>query len=293
MDSLELRAMAKINLGLDVVGRREDGYHLLRMIMQSVRLYDRITLTREPESGVRLQTNLSYVPTDGTNLASRAAQTLIDEFGIKSGVTIRLEKKIPVAAGLAGGSSDAAAVLVGMNRLFSLGLSRRELCERGVKLGADIPFCVVRGTCLAEGIGEELTELPALPPCTIVIAKPAVRVSTKNVYQKIDSICDIAHPDVYGQAEALRNGDLREVCRLAGNVLELVTAAAEPAVGQLRESMKSRGAILSMMSGSGPSVFGIFEGKAEAESAAAMIRKNFPGCQVFVTGAFQSGTARR
>ena len=170
MKQINLKAMAKINLGLDVVRRREDGYHDLRMIMQTVRLFDRIRLSVTRSGGVRLKTNLGFLPTDASNHACKASQMLIDEFGIKEGVFIDLEKHIPVAAGLAGGSSDAAAVLVGMNLLFGLGLSSEQLRLRGVKIGADVPYCIMRGTALAEGIGDRLTPLPGIPRCSIVVA---------------------------------------------------------------------------------------------------------------------------
>ena len=173
MSELKLRAMAKINLGLDVTGVREDGYHEVKMIMQSIYLYDRIFLkiTKKPE--IEVSMNLSYLPANENNLAYKAAKLLIDEFEIRSGVKIEIQKYIPVAAGMAGGSTDAAAVLFGMNKLLKLGLSKEELMARGVKLGADVPYCIMRGTALAEGIGEELTALPAMPPCTILIAKAA------------------------------------------------------------------------------------------------------------------------
>ena len=184
-DHLELKAYGKINLGLDVVRKREDGYHEVRMIMQTVNLYDKIVMEKNGGGEIRTETNLPYVPDGEGNLAYRAAKLLADEFNIKDGVTIKIKKYIPVAAGMAGGSTDAAAVLVGMNRLFGLGLSKKELMERGVKLGADVPYCIMRGTALSEGIGEILTQLPPAPQCHIVLAKPQVSVSTKTVYGKL------------------------------------------------------------------------------------------------------------
>ena len=196
MNQIELKALAKINLGLDVLGRRENGYHDVRMVMQTIYLYDEVKLTKKKEPGIELTTNLGFLPTGDTNIAYKAAKLLIEEFGISEGVKIVLNKHIPVAAGLAGGSSDAAAVLFGMNRMFGLHLQQKDLMERGVKLGADVPYCIMRGTVLAEGIGEELSVLPAMPKCTVLIAKPSVSVSTKVVYEALDSEKIIEHPDI-------------------------------------------------------------------------------------------------
>ena len=198
MEKLMLKSLGKINLGLDVLGRRENGYHVVRMVMQTVYHYDQITLTKTKKPGIVLETNLFFLPVDEGNLAYRAAKLLMDEFDIKEGVHIQLEKHIPVAAGMAGGSSNAAAVLYGINRMFSLGLSMEELMERGVTLGADVPYCIMRGTVLAEGIGEILTPLPPMPKCYVLIAKPPISVSTKLVYEKLDSHEIENHPDIDG-----------------------------------------------------------------------------------------------
>src|SRR5699024_7613915 len=187
MERIQLKALGKINLGLDVLGRRENGYHDVRMIMQTVYLYDEVTLEKRKEPGITVASNLVFLPTDESNIAFRAAKILLDEFGEKHGVSITLKKHIPVAAGMAGGSADAAAVLFGMNRLFGWKLSEKELMERGVTLGADVPYCIMRGTALAEGIGEKLTRLPAMSKCHVLIAKPPISVSTKMVYEKLDS----------------------------------------------------------------------------------------------------------
>ena len=210
-DSLKLKALAKINLGLDVLGRRENGYHEVRMVMQTIYLYDNVTLQKTEEPGIQLQTNLFYLPVDEKNIAYKAAKLLMDEFHIESGVQIILDKHIPVAAGMAGGSSNAAAVLVGMNHLFHLGLSEQELMERGVSLGADVPYCVMRGTVLAEGIGEILTPLAPLPKCYILVAKPSISVSTKTVYEKLDAHEIEDHPDIDGVIAGLEAGDLKKV----------------------------------------------------------------------------------
>ena len=283
MDRLELKALGKINLGLDVLGRRENGYHDVRMVMQTVYLYDRIIMKKRKTPGIRLETNLYYLPVNENNLAYQAAQMLMDEFHIEEGVSIQLDKHIPVAAGMAGGSSNAAAVLFGMNRMFSLGLSQKELMERGVKLGADVPYCIMRGTVLAEGIGEILTPLSPMPKCYVLIAKPAISVSTKMVYEKLDSHEIEDHPDIDGILAGLKAGDLKKVAGSMGNVLERVTVDAYPVIDQIKKMMIKEGALNAMMSGSGPTVFGIFEEKATARKAADAIRDARLTKQVYVT----------
>ena len=283
MDRLELKALGKINLGLDVLGRRENGYHDVRMVMQTVYLYDRIIMKKSKTTGIRLETNLYYLPVNENNLAYQAAQMLMDEFHIEEGVSIQLDKHIPVAAGMAGGSSNAAAVLFGMNRMFSLGLSQKELMERGVKLGADVPYCIMRGTVLAEGIGEILTPLSPMPKCYVLIAKPAISISTKMVYEKLDSHEIEDHPDIDGILAGLKAGDLKKVAGSMGNVLERVTVDAYPVIDQIKKMMIKEGALNAMMSGSGPTVFGIFEEKATARKAADAIRDARLTKQVYVT----------
>lgn len=283
MDRLELKALGKINLGLDVLGRRENGYHDVRMVMQTVYLYDRIIMKKSKTPGIRLETNLYYLPVNENNLAYQAAQMLMDEFHMEEGVSIQLDKHIPVAAGMAGGSSNAAAVLFGMNRMFSLGLSQKELMERGVKLGADVPYCIMRGTVLAEGIGEILTPLSPMPKCYVLIAKPAISVSTKMVYEKLDSHEIEDHPDIDGILAGLKAGDLKKVAGSMGNVLERVTVDAYPVIDRIKEIMIKEGALNAMMSGSGPTVFGIFEEKATARKAADAIRDARLTKQVYVT----------
>lgn len=283
MDRLELKALGKINLGLDVLGRRENGYHDVRMVMQTVYLYDRIIMKKSKTPGIRLETNLYYLPVNENNLAYQAAQMLMYEFHIEEGVSIQLDKHIPVAAGMAGGSSNAAAVLFGMNRMFSLGLSQKELMERGVKLGADVPYCIMRGTVLAEGIGEILTPLSPMPKCYVLIAKPAISVSTKMVYEKLDSHEIEDHPDIDGILAGLKAGDLKKVAGSMGNVLERVTVDAYPVIDQIKKMMIKEGALNAMMSGSGPTVFGIFEEKATARKAADAIRDARLTKQVYVT----------
>lgn len=281
-DILELKALAKINLGLDVLGRRENGYHDVRMVMQTIYLYDNVTIQKAAEPGIVLKTNLYYLPLDEKNIAYKAAKLLIDEFGITEGVQITLDKHIPVAAGLAGGSSNAAAVLVGMNRLFSLGLSEKELMERGVLLGADVPYCVMRGTVLAEGIGEKLTPLAPLPKCYVLVAKPAISVSTKMVYEKLDAHEIEDHPDIDGILAGLQAGDLKKIADSMGNVLERVTVEEYPIIDDIKQVMKEMGALNAMMSGSGPTVFGLYEDKMTAKQAEQKIRKLGLTKQVYV-----------
>ena len=291
MTWIHLKAMAKINLGLDVIGKRPDSYHDLRMIMQTVRLFDRIRLSETRSAGVRMKTNLRYLPTDQGNHACQAAKMLMEEFRIPGGVFIELEKHIPVAAGLAGGSADAAAVLVGMNHLFRLGLSQEELRERGVRIGADVPYCVMRGTALAEGIGDRLTPLPRIPDCHIVIAKPDLRVSTKFVYTHLTLDGNTKHPEIDAQIEAIRQGDLGKMSSLCGNVLEDVTIPAHPQIAALKEEMRRCGALTAMMSGSGPTVFGIFEEEERAQRACRRLRESADGTQVFLTQPYYPGKA--
>lgn len=283
MDKIKLKALGKINLGLDVLGRRPNGYHDVRMVMQTVYLYDQILLEKTDKEGISLKTNLFYLPVNENNLAYRAAKMLIDEFAIKEGVHISLEKHIPVAAGMAGGSSNAAAVLYGMNRLFQLGLTDQELMERGVKLGADVPYCIMRGTVLAEGIGEELTPLPAMPKCHVLLAKPPISVSTQKVYEKLDAQEVTKHPDIDGILLGLQTGDLKKITSSMGNVLENVTITEYPQIERIKDVMKEKGALNAMMSGSGPTVFGIYDDKILARRAAARIREEQLAKQVHVT----------
>lgn len=283
MNQIELRALAKINLGLDVLGRRENGYHDVRMIMQSIYLYDEVKIIKRKEPGIALATNLGFLPAGEGNIAYKAAQMLMEEFRIGQGVDIVLDKHIPVAAGLAGGSSDAAAVLFGMNRLFGLRLTQKDLMDRGVKLGADVPYCIMRGTVLAEGIGEELSVLPPMPKCTVLIAKPPVSVSTKTVYEALDAREITEHPDIDGIIEGLKQGDVKAVASSMGNVLEAVTVPMYPVIDEIKREMKAAGALGAMMSGSGPTVFGLFENRAAAKAAQRKIREKELTKQVYIT----------
>ena len=282
MREIKLKARAKINLGLDVVQKREDGYHEVRMIMQMINLYDRITLRRSTEPGIRVTTNLPYLPVNEDNLVYRAAKLLMEEFKVTEGAEIELQKYIPVAAGMAGGSSDAAAVMVGVNRIFHLGLTKKQLMERGVKIGADVPFCIMRGTALAEGIGEVLTPLPAMPHCSLVIAKPKIHVSTKFVYGNLKANELKEHPDIDGQVQALREGSLEQLVAKMGNVLETVTVPAYPVIDEIKRTMLKNDAMGAMMSGSGPTVFGIFEREERAQEVCRLLKKEGAAKQVYL-----------
>ena len=267
MDNISLKALAKINLGLDVVRRREDGYHEVRMIMQTIHLYDKLEIVKTKEPGIAITSNLSYVPTNENNLVYKAGKLLMDEFQMKEGVSVNLMKRIPVAAGMAGGSTDAAAMLYGMNKMFDLGLSRKDLMERGVKIGADVPYCLMRGTALAEGIGEKLTQLPPMVKCPVLIAKPQIAVSTKFVYENLKLNENTLHPDINRLVTDIENKDLHAIAGHMGNVLETVTIPAYPVIADIKQKMLESGAINSMMSGSGPTVVGLFEDEKTAQQA--------------------------
>lgn len=274
MDKIQLKALAKINLGLDVLRRREDGYHEVKMIMQTIGLHDDLEIRKTKTPGIQVKTNLYYLPTNENNLVYKAAKLLMDEFQIQDGVSIQLKKRIPVAAGMAGGSSDGAAVLWGINQMYGMGLSMQALMERGVRLGADVPYCIQRGTALAEGIGEKLSVLPPMPKCTILIAKPGISVSTKFVYENLhaNDLKPEQHPDVDSMIEAMRQKDLGLLCSRMGNVLETVTIPAYPVINEIKRTMMDNGAIGSMMSGSGPTVFGIFDSPVAAKQAMKAVR---------------------
>lgn len=271
---LSLKAYGKINLGLDVLRRREDGYHDVRMIMQTVGIFDRVDLIWKEEPGIQVETNLYYLPTNENNLVYKAAKLLMDEFQVQEGLLIRLRKFIPVAAGMAGGSSDAAAVLFGVNKMFRLGLTTEELMERGVKIGADVPYCILRGTALSEGIGEVLTGLSPVPQCQVLVAKPGINVSTKFVYENLhaNDLRPEQHPDIDGMIRAIKAQDLQGIADKLGNVLETVTVKEYPVIQEIKDKMLEFGAIGSLMSGSGPTVFGLFTNPKAAQEAYEELR---------------------
>ena len=283
MEKISINAMAKINLGLDVLRRRENGYHDVKMIMQTVNIYDTLDFVKLQESKILVKTDTMELPTDENNLIYKAAKLLFDKCGVTEGVEITLTKRIPIAAGMAGGSTDAAAALVGVNQLFDLGLTMAELKEIGVKIGADVPYCIEGGTVLSEGIGEILTKLPDAPDCFVVVAKPEISVSTKYVYENLHANELKYHPDIDGMAEAIREGNLDGVCKRMENVLETVTENKYPVISQLKKMLKNAGAENSLMSGSGPTVFAIFKEEEIAKEALKAVVNSGLAKQSFVT----------
>lgn len=290
---MRLRALAKINLGLDVLRKREDGYHELRMIMQTINMYDQLDIEISKIPGIKITTNLPFIPVNENNLVYKAAKLLMDEFQVEQGITVDLQKFIPVAAGMAGGSSDAAATMIGVNRLFGLGLSVKELMERGVKIGADVPYCLLRGTALAEGIGDKLRALPACPDCYVLIGKPAISVSTKFVYENLHANELEYHPEIDKMLDAIQWHNLNKIADCMGNVLETVTIPHYPVIQEIKDHMKEHGALNAMMSGSGPTVFGLFDDKATAENACEALRESRLAKTVFLTTVFNNGGRRR
>lgn len=287
-NDISLKALAKINLGLDVVRRREDGYHEVRMIMQTIHLYDRLDIKRTKEPGIQIQTYLSFLPVNENNLIYKAAKLLMDEFSITDGVSVKLDKRIPVAAGMAGGSTDAAAMLIGVNRLFSLGLTKKQLMERGVQIGADVPYCIMRGTALAEGIGEALSPLPQMVKCPVLIAKPSISVSTKFVYQNLKLDDTTIHPDIDRLIDDIKAKNLHDIAAHMGNVLETVTIPNYPVIDEIKKHMLSNGAVGAMMSGSGPTVFGLFDDEDTAKKAYKAMRSSHLARQVYLTSVYNN-----
>lgn len=283
MNLLNVRAYAKINLGLDVLRKREDGYHEVRMIMQTVHIFDRLQLRKTKKKGISIKTNLFYLPVNEDNLVYKAAKLLIDEFELEEGIEIHLMKYIPVSAGMAGGSSDAAAVLYGVNQLFQLKLTLEELMQRGVRIGADVPYCLMRGTALSEGIGEILTPLPPAPPCFLLVAKPPINVSTKFVYENLRVDQLKSHPDIDSIIHAIRCGDIKKMAKHLENVLETVTIAEYPIIEEIKIFMKRHGAMNALMSGSGPTVFGLYETEQAARGAMEELKKSALAKQIYIT----------
>lgn len=285
---ISVKALAKINLGLDVVKRREDGYHEVKMVMQTIHLFDRLEIKKILTSGIHIETNLSFLPTNENNLVYKAAKLLMDEFSIHEGIYINLQKHIPVAAGMAGGSTDAAAVLYGMNKMYELGLTKEELMQRGVTIGADVPYCIMRGTALAEGIGEKLTALPPMVKCPVLIAKPQISVSTKFVYENLKLNADTVHPDIDLLVEDINQKDLKKIAGDMGNLLETVTIPNYPVIAGIKEHMLEHGALNAMMSGSGPTVFGLFEKEETAASAYEAMKESGLARQIYLTSIYNN-----
>lgn len=284
MDSITMNAYAKINLGLDVLRKRPDGYHDVCMIMQSLDLHDTITIDKTDTGEITLQTNLSFLPIDKNNLIYKAAALFLETIHEKCGLSIKLEKRIPVAAGLAGGSSDAAATLKGLNELFDADMSQEELMKLGVQIGADVPYCIMLGTALSEGIGEVLTTLSPMPDCHILLVKPDISVSTKYVYENLKLSDHINHPDIPKMQVALDKGDLNTLTKSMDNILQTVTVKEYPIISEIKSKMSELGASVSLMSGSGPTVFGVYKNHDLAQNAYQYFlkHKNY-GKQVFLT----------
>lgn len=271
--TITVRGNAKINLTLDVLHKRADGFHEVEMIMQAIELADILSVEEKPNDDISIMANIAHLPCDHRNLAYQAAKLIKNVCQVNKGVHIVLEKNIPMSAGLAGGSTDAASVLLGLNRLWNLGLSLGELEILGAKLGSDVPFCLRGGTMLATGRGELLTPLADLTPCYVVLAKPRIGVSTAWVYGKYRGNAGIMHPDTKGVNFALEQGDFPGVVARLNNVLESVTITEYPQIGKLKASMMEYGALASLMSGSGPTVFGLVEDKSKAENIADKLRR--------------------
>lgn len=267
MDKLQLKAYGKINLGLDVIRKRPDGYHDLDMIMQMVDVYDDVIIEKKAGEEIVVKADAAVLSNGKDNLAYMAAKMLFDEFGIKSGVEITIHKRIPIAGGMAGGSSDCATTLIGINEMFNLGLSKQQLMERGVKLGADVPYCVLGGTAIARGIGEVLTPLPTPPQCHVIIAKPPISVSTAYIYGHIRPDEITKRPDIEQMTLAIKEQDLNKLSDLLYNVMEEVTVSEYPVIEKLKSIMLENGALNSIMSGSGPTVFGLFDDRKKAQAA--------------------------
>jgi len=285
MRYIKVRAHGKINLGLDVVRKREDGYHEVKMVMQTVGIYDGIDIMRQPgkERNISIETNLRYLPSNENNLAHKAASMLMEEFNINENIFIKMKKMIPVSAGMAGGSADCAAVLRGMNTMFNLGLSTEELKIRGVKLGADVPYCIMEGTALSEGIGEILTPLKPMPDCHIILVKPFINIYTKFVYENLRANELPYHPDIDGMVDAINKGDLYGVTSRMSNVLETVTETNYPVIGEIKDMLKEMGAVNAIMSGSGSTVFGIYDDPEKAEYSYKKMKESGLGRQIYIT----------
>lgn len=278
----KIKAYGKINLGLDVIRKLESGYHEVRMVMQTVGIYDELTFEKI-ENGIEITTDTAELPTNENNLIYKAARLMKEKYHIQEGIHIHLQKNIPIAAGMAGGSTDAAATMKGISRMFGLDISLLELMKMGVEIGADVPYCVIGGTALAEGIGEKLTPLELAPECYVLVAKPDISVSTKYVYEHLDMAAIEQHPDIDGMVEAIGIGSLQGILDRMENVLETVTIPAYPVIHELKQRMKELGAVNSLMSGSGPTVFGIFLEKRAAQMALDQLDQEHLAKQIYVT----------
>jgi 4-diphosphocytidyl-2-C-methyl-D-erythritol kinase len=275
MDDIMLKSRAKINLTLDVAGKRPDGYHEIHSVMQTVSLYDSVYIKKLKKDVVSVKTNLPYLPSDERNIVYRAARFLKEKFKLKAGVAIELVKSIPVSGGLAGGSGNCAAVIVGMKKLFSLPFTRDEALDIGKTFGADVPFCIVRGTAFAEGIGEKITRLAPHPDAYVVLATPDIITSTAEVFADFDAAKVLIRPDAKAVIKAITRGDLRGIARNFRNSLEYVTVKKHPIIGDIKEALLKKKALGALMSGSGSTAFGYFENKNDAYAALRYIKRNF------------------
>ncbi|MCL1828795.1 MAG: 4-(cytidine 5'-diphospho)-2-C-methyl-D-erythritol kinase [Oscillospiraceae bacterium] len=274
-----IKAFAKINVSLDVLSKMANGYHEIRSVMQSVDLCDEITLKLRSERGIRIETNLRYLPNDRRNLAFRAAELFFSETGlIDRGADIRIKKRIPVCAGLGGGSSDAAAVLRALNIMTEAGMDLQTLEKMGERLGSDVPFCVAGGTALAAGRGEILLDLPPLPDCRVLICKPGFSCSTPELFEKTDKKPPLRHPDTDGITEALRAGLIKDIAQRMYNVFEEALPRQAGAVSEIKSAMSDAGALGTVMSGTGPAVFGLFDDPAGAALAYERLNKIYRDC---------------
>ena len=279
---MKINAYAKINLGLDVLARRADGYHEVRMIMQTIGICDELDIIKTDEPGISITSNREDLPVNEDNLIYKAAALIIDEYDIKGGIKVSLTKNIPVAAGLAGGSTDAATVLKAVNELYGLGLSQDDLMKLGVRIGADVPYCIMGGTALSCGIGEILTPLCPCPKCRLIIAKPDISISTAKVYKAL-KLENVKHPDIDAIMRGIENGDIKEVADNMGNVLETVTVAGNPVINDIKKIMKDNGSIGALMSGSGPTVFGLFGSGEDTDAAFECLKQSGLAPELFIT----------
>ncbi len=277
------KSYAKINLTLDVVAKREDGYHDVEMIMQTLNLYD-IIIVDKMQDGIAVSSNRKYIPTDENNIAHKAAKMFFDKAGISGGASIRLHKNIPVSAGLAGGSGNGGAVLCALNALYEYPLSYVELLDLGAKLGADVAFCIEGGTQLCRGIGEIMTPVLGMKPIAVLLVKPHISVSTPLIYKKLDEHEIVKRPDTNGMINAIENGNIHKISSYLYNVMEPVTEAMHPQIKGIKEKMISDGAVGAIMSGSGPTVFGLFEDEKKAKKSADSFYKQFS--EVYITRTF-------
>ena len=275
-----LKAYAKINISLDVVGKREDGYHLLRMIMQNIDLYDLININTA-KSGINISSNKPYIPTDERNLGYKAAKLFMEKYNLQGGVDINIRKSIPVAAGLAGGSTDAAAVLKGMRSIYNMDVSDEELMELGLKIGADVPYCIMGGTALCEGVGEKITPLKSFKDHIMIVVKPSFGVSTKDVYQSLDISRIYKHPDTERLIQAVEENDLKYVFGNMKNILENVTLRKHVILKDIKNEMLRMGGLGAMMSGSGPTVFSFFDDMLKAQQCYEKFKIKYN--EVFIT----------